>query len=148
MHRRAARSSAEADTQRGVDHGLACCGAGAGRYHLSGGGAALCGFEYLQAGYGVPGVDRQGTLSADGMGEGGVEHRPVPAFTGPGPGRVPGVQAAPPLARHHAPRVAGRRSGQRRMEEPAALAVPDQADPHRPDPLHLPPPKAAVQQPR
>ncbi len=86
---------AGADTERGiVNHGLPDGGARTGGYHLPGGGAALCGLQHLQAGYGVPGVDRHGTPSAYRIGERCVEHRPVPAFTWPGPGRVPGVDAA------------------------------------------------------
>jgi hypothetical protein len=57
------------------------------------------------------------------------------------------LKLAPPLRRagHH-PRqlTADRRGDQRCMEEPAALAVPDQADPHRPDLLHTPPPMAVI----
>jgi len=64
---------------------------------------------------------------------------------------VVALEITAPLRRagHH-PRqlAASRRSDQRRVEEPAALAVPDQADPHRPDPLHAPPPKATVQRPQ
>jgi hypothetical protein len=45
--------------------------------------------------------------SAYRIGERCVEHRPVPAFAGPGPGCMPGVEAAPPLAGHHPPRIAG-----------------------------------------
>ena len=57
------------------------------------------------------------------------------------------LKLAPPLRRagHH-PRqlTAGRRGDQRCMEEPAALAVPNQADPHWPDLLHTPPPKTVI----
>ena len=52
-------------------------------------------------------------------------------------------------AGHHPRQLAASHLGdQRCMEEPAARAVPDQADPHRPDPLHAPPPKATVQRPQ
>lgn len=55
--------------------GLSCCPRwrqphrSGNRYHLPGGGAALCGLDDLQAGHGVPGVDRHGTSSAYRVGE-------------------------------------------------------------------------------
>lgn len=61
----------------------------------------LCGFQHFETGDGVPGVDRHGTQSAYRVGERCVKLRPVPAFTGPGPSRAPGVEATPLLARHY-----------------------------------------------
>jgi hypothetical protein len=90
--------------------GLSCCPRWRQRhesgncYYLPGVGAALCGLYDLQGRHGVPGVDRHGTLTAYRMGETGVEHRPVPAFTGPGPGRGASVHSSSAWSKTCAPR--------------------------------------------